>query len=322
MTSRERQRQRAAADLTTLGATRMPFARQEWLAPTGLRIARDGGGLKWLPRESLERGGVMAPSPGLLEDFLALADAPAARVLDFAGTHGVLGVVDPARRHLSPGDYAQWHYRRGAYAREPLSEWHAAATQAKALLDAAARLRQGRLLTDDERVPVLAAAWPEEAQATAPTLGALHLTDAGETAFLPAPDPDTWRRQHLLELAQRTLDNDRTQLGWAITTWLHDVGAQLVFTWPSGSLEPELTIGGERAWGCLAAVVVQVALACARAETTRTCDGCGGLHAPRRAPRPGQRSFCQVCREAGMPVRVAKRDARARARANMEVSDG
>lgn len=297
MTPEEYRHASAAALIDHDGATRMPPTDQRWLSPVGVRATP--GGIEWLPRDSLARGGVMAPSEGLLEDFLTLGRANGDLIADFALRHGVLGLNDKIWR--LPGEYAQ----------EPLSAWHEAATLAAALLDAAAVLRAGRPLSDDQRVPVLRAAWPDVVGGHF-TSRELHLDS--ETFMEPHADSEAAVREALLLHANRTLDDDRVQLAWAVSTWMHDAGAQLVLTWPTRATAPVLTIGGEMARGCLPAITMQVALACSRGETTRTCDGCGALHAPRRQPKPGQRSFCQQCRDAGVPVKLATRDRRARAR--------
>ncbi|MGI8994175.1 MAG: hypothetical protein ACR2FP_07700 [Nocardioidaceae bacterium] len=230
---------------------------------------------------------------------MTLRRADSEAVAAFAVRHGVLGISRKT-----------W-WRPGEYVREPLSAWHEAATRANALLTAAARLRAGRPLSDDQRVPVLDAAWPD---VTGDRFTTRELYVEGEPFMEPHTDPEAARREALLMLASRTLEDDRVQLAWAVTEWMRGAGAQLVLTWPAGSTTPALAIGGEMARGCLAAITVQVALACSRGETTRTCDGCGALHAPRRQPKPGQRSFCQQCRDAGVPVKLATRDRRAKQR--------
>lgn len=157
---------------------------------------------------------------------------------------------------------------------------------------------------------------------SAPSASYGSAVTSAELASIPYDDPAAALREELLQYAQRTLEDDRVQLSWAVSTWMQQVGAQLVLTWPVGASAPELTIGGERPQGCLPAVTVQVALACSRAETTRTCDGCRALHAPRRQPKPGQRSFCQTCRDAGVPVKIANRDRRAGVRTKKGDHDG
>lgn len=286
-----------ASELVEQGSTRMPPTAQLWLSPVGVRPTEDG--IEWLPRESLIRRGVIAPSEGLLEEFLALRGAHSQLVADFAMRHGVLGLSDK-----------MWP-RAGEYTKEPLSAWHELSDRAEALLTAAVKLRARQPLSDDQRVPVLRAAWPDVA-GTRFTARELYLD--GEPFFEPHPDPEAALREALLLHSSRTLEDDRVQLAWAVSTWMQEAGAHLVLAWPTGATAPTLTIGGEMARGCLPAIAVQVALACARADTTRACDGCGALHGPRRQPKPGQRSFCQQCRDAGVPVRLANRDRRARQR--------
>ena len=297
MPHREQYRLAGAAALAAEGATRMPPTAQQWLSAVGVRSTGDG--VEWLPRESIVRGGVIVPSEGLLEAFLRLREADPAQVVAFAARHGVLGL--PLDKWPSPDEYV----------REPLDAWRRAAARAGALLSAATRLRAGKPLSDDQRVPVLDAAWPG---VSGGLFTSRELYVEGEPFMEPHTDPEDARREALLLHASRTLEDDRVQLAWAVSTWMQEAGAQLVLTWPTGSPEPTLTIGGAMARGCLPAITVQVALACSRANTTRACDGCGGLHAPRRQPKPGQRSFCQSCRDSGAPVRLAKRDRRARQR--------
>ncbi len=307
-----------AAELAADGSTRMPPTAQAWVSPVGVRTttyAKTSRGIEWQPRESFARRGVIEPAPGLLENFLTLREATAEQVEAFALTHGVLGIEPDQQRDLT-----------GGYWVEPLTMWRGEATRAHDLLTAAARLRTRKPLTDDQRLPVLRAAWPDETG-----WRDKHPEDAHKRFFLDGA-PVTERHadeplhegqaEALLGYAKRTLDDDRTQLAWAVSRWMHAAGAALVLTWPTNvATEPLLTIGGELQRGCLAAITVQVALACARAETTRACDYCGALHAPRRAPRPGQRSFCQQCRDNGVPVRLAHRDKRERERADKAASE-
>lgn len=68
-----------------------------------------------------------------------------------------------------------------------------------------------------------------------------------------------------------------------------------------------------RVRGLLGALVLQVLLIAAGAESWVICSGCGGPYQPeQRAPKSGQRSFCPACRQQGVPERIAARDYRLR----------
>lgn len=291
----------AAETAALSAATRLPPADMTWLSPAGVRARGDY--VEWLPNESQRRRGVIQTSPGLLENFLALPDEPtAAQVADFAAEHGMLGVDEDGRAVL----HLRWRRPR-QYAREPVSAWAENIRQARSLMRAAQRLLEHRALTDAERLPVLRLAWPD----VVADVYVGQLSDDEESAL----------RLALLDHAGRTLSDDRRQLAWAVTGWLDSLGVRLTFMWPEGVSAPTLGLGGQTA-GCLSAIAVQVALACCRAETTRACDGCGLLHAPTRQPAPGRRSFCEACRQAGVPVKIANRDRRARERETRETAHG
>jgi len=276
----------------------MPPAAQQWLAPVGVRPTGDG--IEWLPAESLARDGVITPERRLLEEFLQLRDASTQQVAAFARRHGVLGL----RRKSRP--------RLGQYVHEPLGEWHAAAELAHALTTAANKLRSGIQLSDDERVPVLAAASPEIRRQL--LSGRLIEYHTGEVFYEPEPDPEGEWRAALLEQALRTVSDDRDQVAWTVTRWMSEAGAGLALLWPPVATTPALAIGGETARGCLAAITVQVALACAGSDETRTCSGCRELFTPGRRTPAGKRPWCPKCRKNGEPGKQAKRDQRARER--------
>lgn len=288
--------------MSTAGWTRIPPMAQTWLAPVGLRL--HGEALEWLPHESLKRGGTIAPQPRLLDDFLALHGQDDDRVLDFAQEHGVLGLGDDGRPWAVSA--AKRWYGPGKYARENLSGWRTHLQAARDVLHVAGKLARRERLTDHDRLPILRLAWPDE---PGPLLGEAHETPLG-LAFDPAPDDDT----HLLLFANRTVQDDRQTLCWAVGNLLQQAGAGVVLEWPSDARQPRMTLGGQQR-GCLAAIAVQVALACTRAETTATCSGCGQLYAPAQPPRPGLRHFCERCRRSGVPAKLANRDRRARERA-------
>jgi hypothetical protein len=234
----------------------------------------------------------------LLERFVRLADAPSAEILAFARRWGLLGSHDL-------GDYpdlldrgedeeaafaslVQWR-RRG---REPLEAWRRWSHHAGALLRVSDDLRHNRI------------------------------GRPGDIAMLcfPSPTPDTrpdtaglqplWLRQADYRPPSPTLRNHRQLVEVFSARWIHKGRVRPALRWTATALTIELA--GRGLMGALASHL----LAAVHGTTSlAVCSGCSSLYLPTRTPRATQRHFCERCRDDGEPLRHAKRDSRARARA-------
>ena len=80
---------------------------------------------------------------------------------------------------------------------------------------------------------------------------------------------------------------------------------------PAKETRPSLVFSGPNLLSYLA---LQVCLVAAKQDGFAMCSYCQKPYVPRRAPKSGQRAYCKECRDAGVSVRVAQRNRRARLR--------
>jgi hypothetical protein len=253
---------------------------------------------------------------GVLTAFCALADAPAADVVAFANTYGVLGLC----RHGFPATHSPrcayrvgqaWYaeFRREHVVRAPIPDrlkrsesmrdWRIWARRFYTVADQISRLRTG--------APV------------GPLESALFGADA-ERRIDPADwedDRPGWRWYCLSDLMNLWLDLA------GLVPHLTARGPDGEF--PEGSDDPEFFVylAGPLfpAVSIFGALVLQL-LSLFTGGRQYTCSGCGRLYTPRKTPKPYPvRHYCDTCRASGKPMQNARaeyrkrqRDRRARAR--------
>lgn len=327
------------------GRVERPIVTPRWPVAMDLRLV-DGERLQWRPGEPEARW--VEPRPGLLEGFVALRDGSPAKILQYARRWGVLylcehdfpsghPVIDywpgsPIDAHACPFDentrltpealaWDQYRERLDCYIMrrdqyfvqngdlegfeddrpkappvskdqipradfhrcsprgyrtdmpwEPVSAWRAWAGRAYALLSITAALRQGEDWTAED--------------------------------WRVASGSERWERP-------KTTAECRRQVEWLANCWL---GAASVRPWlQTGNGAAQLALGSSRGNSPLfGAIAIQLALAVCGAEGFAVCDGCKELHTPTRKPRSGERTYCQRCRDTGVPQRHAAADYRAR----------
>ncbi len=261
---------------------RLPPARHRWLTPVGVHV--DGEDLVYDHAKSRRCGGELLPSKGMLREFLLLAGADGQRIADYATEHGVLGLCE----HGAPHTYCTEVEEDGTPSvdnpadREPLDSWRFYARLAATTMRAAHTLRQGAARPMPTEDLDLLLRWGTHGQDTAADV-------------------------------KNTVEGGRQGVAHVCTRWLLEADARLVMAWDARATLPQLTIGAPVPdAGMFAGLGLQVALACARSDGVAICDGCGGLHAPTRQPRPGQRTYCADCRRDRVPQRHADRDRRKR----------
>jgi hypothetical protein len=148
-------------DATTL---ERPVADQPYHSFNKFRI--DDGKIK-LSRD-VKRGVLINPSKGMLEDFVALADADEHKYLEYACRWGLLDLckehyaptshnnncepIVPSRTHVfvTTAKAAEEHRETLLSEGEPISAWRDYARFARALLNIAARLHQEEIGTDED----------------------------------------------------------------------------------------------------------------------------------------------------------------------------
>lgn len=266
-------------DIAHSGSLDRPVVANTINVPTNLRLAGEMLVWSWLdlPRHT-------RPGPGLLDQFVVLADAPAERILTYAQRWGVLLLCEhhlPSSHNPPPLYMSQSGPMWCLPSRDPdnqcwelLEDWRHFARQARALLRVAVRLHEGRTGA--------AADW-----------GTVY-----ERPAQPGPP------------GQGDLDAERLALTLLVNEWLVLGNVRPQFWWAEGrNAAPEIRLGGEDLFGALA---VQLALAISQTDGLALCSACGSPYVPERRPRPDERHYCAACRDAGRPIRDAARDYRSR----------
>ena len=237
-------------------------------------------------------------SPELLTEFIALADAPAERILAYAQKWGVLELCahNQPRWHLPTGlavAYANgmpdhlyypypcrelyWYESRVGAPAEPLDVWRSIAQEARALWQVASDLQRGRRPSDQDSYSAVRRI--------------LHSIPLENFRYYP-------------------LDMIRDLAVTAVNLWIDMAGIK-----PRVRLagnKATMTIGGHNLF---AELTLRLASALCQGRQTVICDHCGIPYIPPgRRPRAGSRHYCPDCRAAKIPERDAARDYRKRKR--------
>lgn len=253
----------------------------DWPAPVDVRI--EGESVTWDSAATQARNGRQEVGPDLLEHFGALARAEnfEAAVIEFVSDFGPLGVDDEGRPLTVLGSREKWQHRIRSLERqsEPLTAYRAWSSRVAVVLPIIGSLTTRRKVTEPD------------------LLRFAHVVFG-------------WTDAELTEIEDR-LPDMRGEVSGLVTEWLYESHIGVGVRWQERKPFGELSmVGGSN--GCLAAVLLQLALTMTRAEQAFICAGCGLPFTPRRIPRVGQRAFCDVCRSNGIPQKLATRDMRRR----------
>ena len=238
-------------------------------------------------------------SPELFTEFVALADAPAERILAYAQKWGVLELCahNQPRWHLPTGlavAYANgmpdhlyypypcrelyWYESRVGAPAEPLDVWRSIAQEARALWQVASDLQRGRRPSDQDSY----------------------------SAFRRILSHDF----PLKGSRQDPLDTIRLCAVVAVNQWIDIAG-----------IKPRIRLAGNKATMIIgghhlfAELTLRLASALCLGRETVICDHCGIPYIPPgRRPRAGSRHYCPDCRASKFPERYAARDYRERKR--------
>lgn len=292
---------------------RLPPFEQAWLLPRRVEVKQ--GNLVYTPSEVVCSG-----DEGMLRRFLLLADADDEVIADYAHEFGVLQLCVHGQpylwTHFGPDlgkhcseamrdDYerAQAIFAKGrspapatAY-REPLALWRRWALAFRLALELADRI-QSRKPSDPEHTDALAWFLPNGGY---PRVDQMSGADSASKA----------------QLLRAQLDWDRWCLADALNSLLDRAVRATINYCDRSDMRPRMRFAGR---SLADALVLQLVMAVCRAEDVATCDGCGTVFVPstRYKPRAGQRRFCEACRAAGVPWKLAARDRRARQRETQE----
>jgi len=289
-----------------LGLSRPSPLAVDWPAPVDVRL--EGDSVTWDRAATQSRNGRQEVGPDLLEHFGALdrTEDLGAAVVAFVRSFGPLGVTEDGKplSALEGRENRERGMRVQSLARhaEPLSAYRYWSARVAAVLPVVGALTTRRKVAIPDLVHFARVVydWTEG-------------VDYRQTSAVDEPltleaipyDTDT-------DIEARLKGTDlRGQVSGLVTGWLYAARVGVGVQWPERKPFGELSMVGGSA-GCLASILLQLALTMTRAESAYTCAGCGLPFSPRRIPREGQRAFCDVCRTNGIPQKLATRDMRRR----------
>jgi hypothetical protein len=249
-----------------------------------------GSELEFAVPWSADSSKAIKPSRRILEDFLSLAGKSEAEMHRFASRFGPLLI------------YSRIEERdEGALIFESCDVWRHFAASMRALLRIAGDLHFGR--------PCSSPHW--EAIGYVPPL--VLVKKAIEIDWINPSAADGEKQWGVMAAASGQRRNQHPTL-WAgflnALLLLGRVRPWVVLDGPLGAQRPRLSFTGSNLLSYLA---LQVCLLASKHDAFAVCSHCNITFTPgKRAPKLGQRTFCQACRADGIPVRLAQRDRRAR----------
>jgi hypothetical protein len=271
-----------------------------------------------------------APGPGMLTDFVALAEAEESRILAYAKRWGPLcicghGLPCSHNRHeCAPLPADARHPERKVFW-EPLASWRHYATEARAILHLAA-LSHDRKVDDDGGLarllsrpvplpipprPLTAAEQARRAHNIGSTIEILMEAFPALALLMDQDDPSgAWAES----LFRTTEVDQRRTVEMALNRWIDLAAIRPVVRWSATHPTFEMTTGTVRTQGyndnLFAALTLELTYGVLRQMPLRKCDACGRPHSPRRWPRANEHSFCRDCGKRAA-WRLSKRRARA-----------
>jgi uncharacterized Zn finger protein (UPF0148 family) len=220
---------------------------------------------------------VVRPTRDLLDGFVQLAEAPASAILQYARKWGLLRLDKQGRPCTNVHPIREAADGKTLPRSEPLAAWRCYCRRARAVLNIAAQLQQGKCGNASDWAVL---------DALADRIGPGALAETDRRGLL-----GLYARVGCPQETKASLENRRRFLAWELMLWLD-------LTRPSLTLKPS-----QHSWqmeisynGCLlAAIALQLALTVAGARTLFTCSGCGMAYVRARAAKSGQANFCPQC---------------------------
>jgi hypothetical protein len=235
---------------------------------------------------------LITPSKGMLEEFVALADADENKYLEYACKWGLL---DLCKEHFMPTSHnyncepivcrtivfgttekaAKAHHEKLVSEGESISAWRDYARIARAILKSAARLHEGQMGADED--------W-----------GTLHFVE-----FLGWNHAERRKAKNRADIAQ-----EKILIAEGVNYWLEIGGVQPSVSWKAS--RPIITFQCFKPYGKLFAnLAILLMMAMSQIDSLAICSVCGQSYMPIRRPKNNQRRYCPDCKK------VALRDASA-----------
>lgn len=296
-----------AHDLVSIdGALERVIPQGDVLLPSSVWVSGDR--LVW--RQEFRTPRYYRPGPGLLTDFANLADADDAAIASFAKRRGTLQICQhglprthnppPPANSFWPKESGQlWCFSQslpneeGAGKWEPITGWRTYSTAARAILTAASALHAGRQ-------PAMEV-WEQMFDASAHA----EMRERGQS--IP-----WWS----VNAGGKSRGIDRTALSLKVSEWLVLGNVRPVMTWSSQASKMTLSAGSDGSTTLFGAIALQLLFAVSGENGFAICSSCQSPYSldGKRRPAANRRSYCDDCRDRGVPLRDAQRDSRARDR--------
>jgi hypothetical protein len=210
-----------------------------------------------------------------LSRFVALSDASAQHIFQFAKRWGLLGLCDhgkPAAHHIEDRDDRErpmlLPYRGCTPApAESIERWRIYSRRFLVFLDVAQRLHRGEVITDTE-------VWDQ--------IGRPH---------------------GFASRSLSKLEGQRKRFMRAVNLQLASVGIQPILRWDRPEPVMEFGVFGALRTSLLAALSMQLAITVGDCKFA-ICSSCHKTYRPPRRTHVNQSNYCTACRNAGVPGRV------------------
>lgn len=216
---------------------------------------------------------VTPPESGLAVEFAALSEAPDSHIGTFANDWGPLKVCE----------HGLWHWKSSNCEskklhgdREPTSLWRQYSRAVKAMLRMGIGLRQGRLMSRKD--------WWDCFQ---------PVERPGGVPF--DPEHYEWNWELKSGAPEFKLLIHRRAFGELVDRWISCLEIRPQLWWNRWDFEvtpPELILSHG---SILVAVMAHVLFELTGTHRLETCSNCGSFFRPKRAPRDGERHYCNKC---------------------------
>ena len=242
---------------------------------------------------SSQRAIPVRPSPEILEQFLRLADAPIQQIHKFASSFGALLIFCRIEDGQLPDRLVVV---------ESCEMWRYIAASMRSLLRIASRFDTNSKPDAEDwdqlgAHPILVPAKQKVRDPLSPT---------------PVGDEEAWIA--MAHFVRKGADRDRKMWARLVNALLElgRVRPWLVLKGAGSAARPKLVFSGPNLLSYLA---LQLCLRASNHDALAVCCYCNRQYTPsKRAPKAGQRNFCEDCRKRGVPNRLAQRSRRERLR--------
>lgn len=314
------------------GRFERPVGMEAWKIPSKVELREDR--LVWSSRSF---GREIEWGPGLLEDFIRLADGTDKAICNYAGHWGVLGLCDHDLPHTHKANDEAWELLaldttsredtddrwdfapraptcairatsgpRGAEYWEPASAWRKFAREARAMMRIASFLHR-KEMGKPEDWQALQDYWSVGAFPRASHLAVSWVQSPYFTKWPTADEPLSWSA---VPQDAAAIGIHRRLLARIVNRWQELGRVRPCLPWGFGEISSRLVLMGD---GLMGALAIQLLMAVSGGKGLALCSSCGAPYMPKRRPNTKRRNYCLDCGRTAA-LRDAQQDRRTRKR--------